>query len=113
MAKPKSSGERRARRRRVARQAAKLTAQRRGAFQSPPEGKVYDRPAGTRPGPQPAAADYRDGSSVVDRMFQVGQIVSPRSGPAVLPATSPPTRRIQSHVGPPASASQITRRRRI
>jgi hypothetical protein len=90
------------RRRFSAKTEAKLAArlakagQRGGAFQSPPEGAVYDRPAGTM-GP-PA---------------QGGLPVGQRSGLEIFPAVRVATRRLQSHVGLGPQQSKVTRRRRI
>jgi hypothetical protein len=73
-----------------------------GGFQIPPEGAVYNRPAGTkRVQARPAGP------------IDPHAVVSPGSGVEIFPAVRPPTRRIQSHVGPSPQASKITRRRRI
>jgi hypothetical protein len=70
--------------------------QRGGAFQSPPEAAVYDRPAGTT-GPRAKG----------------GLPVGRRSGLEIFPAVRMATRRLQAHVGPSPQASRVTRRRRI
>jgi hypothetical protein len=76
--------------------------QRGGAFQTPPEGKVYDRPAGTKPvKPQPTGP------------LNPHQNPLQTSGLDIFPAVRVATRRLQSHVGPSPQDSKVTRRRRI
>jgi hypothetical protein len=74
----------------------------RGSFQPMPEGKVYDRPASTKPAkPRPTGP------------LDPHQNPLPTSGLNIFPAVRVATRRLQSHVGPSPQDSKITRRRRI
>ena len=70
--------------------------QRRGASQTPPDGAVYDRPAGTEGVPATG-----------------GLLPGHRNGLEIFPAIRVATRRLQSHVGPSPQDSKITWRRRI
>jgi hypothetical protein len=74
----------------------------RGSFQPMPDGKVYDRPASTKPArPQPTGP------------LNPHQNPLPTSGLDIFPAVRVATRRLQSHVGSNPQDSKITRRRRI